>query len=74
MIKQVFALLTGYDLDVYHSGAELICRANSFEQLENKLRKAQEQKLLNDATFRFGIGATLEEAEAAKEWKKALLR
>jgi diguanylate cyclase len=87
LIRRLAELLTSVEVDAYHDkGDEFLCRGNSYKELNQKLSRAQ--KLLREpfavcgldgritivpeATFCFGIGTNLDEAERSLKHQKEL--
>jgi GGDEF domain-containing protein len=88
LIRRLAEVLTSVEVDAYHDkGDEFLCRGNSYQELNEKLFRAQ--RLLNEepfvvwgldgriasvpgADFCFGIGTDLEEAERSLKHQKEL--
>jgi hypothetical protein len=88
LIRRFAEVLTSVGLDAYHSlGATILCKGESYEELNLKLSQAQQIlrqqsfsvretngriHTIEGADFCFGIGTTLEEAEVALNHQKQL--
>jgi len=88
LIRRLAEVLTSVGLDAYHNlGGTILCKGESYEDLNLKLSQAQEilrqQSLsvgetngrihmIEGADFCFGIGTTLEEAEVALKHQKQM--
>lgn len=88
LIRRLAEVLTTVEVDAYHDkGDEFLCRGSSYNELNQKLSRAQ--KLLQEepfavcgmdgritsvpeADFCFGIGTNLEEAERSLKHQKEL--
>jgi GGDEF domain-containing protein len=88
LIRRFAEVLTSVGLDAYHNqGDEFLCKGESYQALNLKLSQAQQLMrqqpfvvcgldgrivTINGADFCFGIGTTLEEAEASLKHQKEL--
>jgi GGDEF domain-containing protein len=89
LLRRLAKILISVGLEVYHSrGDEFLCKGESCEELQAGLSKARQIfrgsfqlyaegriQTIEETDFSFGIGATIEEAQAAfREVKKANAR
>jgi GGDEF domain-containing protein len=88
LIRRFAEVLVSVGLDVYHDkGDEFLCKGNTYQDLNNKLRQAQQilsQRsfpvvsvdnritIIPGADFCFGIGTDLKEAEVSLKRQKEL--
>jgi GGDEF domain-containing protein len=90
LIRRLGEMLTSVEVDAYHDkGDEFLCRGSSYQELNQKLRRArsllQEEPFavcgldgriasVPGADFCFGIGTNLDEAERSLKHQKELRR
>ena len=88
LIRRLAEVLTSVEVDAYHDkGDEFLCRGNSYQELNQKLCRAQKLLLeepfavsgldgriasVPGADFCFGVGTDLEEAERSLKHQKEL--